>query len=81
MKTFKLKIVFAAFAISCTVFSQETRKVLFLGNSYTQVNNLPQIVANVAVSAGNLLHFNSNRPSGYEYILKNETIFKFKNEN
>ena len=45
--------------------SQETKRVLFLGNSYTGVNNLPQMVANVAQSMGDSLIFDSNTPGGY----------------
>lgn len=39
-------------------------KALFLGNSYTAVNNLPQMVASVALSAGDTLVFQSNVPGG-----------------
>lgn len=45
--------------------AQTTRKVLFLGNSYTNVNNLPQLVHDVALSAGDTLIFDSNMPGGY----------------
>jgi hypothetical protein len=65
MKEFKLKIVFAFFAISCAVFSQETRKVLFLGNSYTYANELPQIVAALATNTGDVLIHDSNSIGGY----------------
>lgn len=37
---------------------------LFLGNSYTAVNNLPQMTASVALSAGDTLLFQSNTPGG-----------------
>jgi hypothetical protein len=47
--------------------SQETKRVLFLGNSYTGVNNLPQMVANVAQSMGDSLIFDSNTPGGYTF--------------
>lgn len=39
-------------------------KVLFLGNSYTAYNNLPQMTASVALSAGDTLVFQSNVPGG-----------------
>jgi hypothetical protein len=48
--------------------AQITRHVLFLGNSYTGVNNLPQLVHDVALSAGNTLIFDSNTPGGYALI-------------
>ncbi len=41
------------------------RKVLFLGNSYTYVNNLPGITAALAHSSGDSLYFESNSPGGY----------------
>src|SRR5687768_8568222 len=43
----------------------QTRKVLFLGNSYTGVNNLPQLVHDAALSAGDTLIFDNNTPGGY----------------
>ncbi len=42
-----------------------SKKVLFLGNSYTGVNNLPQMVSDVAISVGDTLHFDSNTPGGH----------------
>jgi len=48
--------------------AQINYKVLFLGNSYTGVNNLPQIVHDVALSAGDTLVFDSYTPGGYQLI-------------
>jgi hypothetical protein len=39
---------------------------LFLGNSYTSFNNLPQMVHDVALSAGDTLVFDSYSPGGYQ---------------
>ena len=36
-------------------FSQESNSVLFIGNSYTAVNNLPEMVKLAATSAGDEL--------------------------
>jgi PKD repeat protein len=47
------------------VKAQLSYRVLFLGNSYTGVNNLPQMVHDVALSAGDTLVFDSNTPGGY----------------
>lgn len=58
---FLICLSLSSFGIS----QNQTKKVLFLGNSYTQVNNLPQLVANVANSTGNTLLFDSNTPGGY----------------
>ena len=55
----------------CLLFSgvqskaQQKRNVLFLGNSYTAVNNLPQLVHDVAISTGDTLIFDSNMPGGF----------------
>lgn len=45
--------------------AQTTRRVLFLGNSYTGTNNLPQLLRDVALSAGDTLIIDSNTPGGY----------------
>lgn len=45
--------------------AQLVRKVLFLGNSYTGVNNLPQLVKDAALSAGDTLVIDSYTPGGY----------------
>lgn len=42
----------------------QSKKVLFLGNSYTGVNNLPKLVYDVALSAGDTLIYDSNTPGG-----------------
>lgn len=52
--------------LSChQLVAQTTRKVLFLGNSYTSVNNLPQLIGNAAQSAGDNLIYDSYTPGGY----------------
>lgn len=62
-----IKLILIAVIIFTTnnLFSQITKKVLFLGNSYTAVNNLPQLIADVASSTGDSLIFDSNTPGGY----------------
>src|SRR5690606_26633068 len=47
--------------------AQNSRNVLFLGNSYTAVNNLPQMLADMAASTGDTLIFDSNTPGGYTF--------------
>ncbi|MBP5649798.1 MAG: T9SS type A sorting domain-containing protein [Bacteroidales bacterium] len=39
-------------------------KVLFIGNSYTDVNNLPQLIASIAEAEGDTLVFSANLPGG-----------------
>ncbi len=47
------------------VNAQTTKKVLFLGNSYTQYNNLPSLVAQSATSTNDVLIHDSNLIGGY----------------
>lgn len=56
------------FITASNVNAQITHKVLFLGNSYTGVNNLPQIIHDVALSVGDTLVFDSYTPGGYQLI-------------
>lgn len=65
MKSYLLLIVipFAIFGQS----NSKKLKVLFLGNSYTYVNNLPQMVADIASSMGDTLLFDSNCPGGHTF--------------
>ena len=46
------------------VYAQETIRVFFVGNSYTAYNSLPQLIADVAQSAGDTLIFASNLMGG-----------------
>jgi len=48
--------------------AQQT-KVLFLGNSYTAANNLPQLVYDLALSGGDTIIYDSNTPGGYTFEL------------
>jgi hypothetical protein len=58
------------FLLVCSLaFGQsQTKKVLFLGNSYTYVNNLPQMIVDVANSTGDVLIFDNNTIGGYKLI-------------
>jgi hypothetical protein len=63
MKHFKLIVLIILSAI--TFGQAQTKSVLFLGNSYTYVNNLPQMLSDVANSTGDTVLFDSNTPGGY----------------
>ena len=45
--------------------AQEKKSALFLGNSYTAANNLPNKVAKLAESLGDTLIYDSNTPGGH----------------
>lgn len=55
--------------------AQTTKRGLFLGNSYTNFNNLPALVNSVANPKGDTLIHDSNTPGGYwlEYHATNAT--------
>jgi hypothetical protein len=66
MRTIHKKSVLGIFILcSITLFGQQTKRVLFLGNSYTYVNDLPQLLADIANSTGKTLIFDMNAPGGY----------------
>lgn len=64
----KLLSLFLLLLISIAGNSQ-TKKVLFVGNSYTYVNNLPQTLADLALSLGDSVQFDSSAPGGYTFQL------------
>jgi len=61
-------ILFVLALLSHSVAQQnKTLKVLFLGNSYTYVNNLPQLIKDIALANGDTLLFDSNCPGGHTF--------------
>jgi len=60
-----LQLIFSLLVFSGSLFGQITKHVLFLGNSYTDVNSLPTIIANLAQSTGDSLVYSQNTPGGY----------------
>ncbi len=57
-------VMLSLISVTKKVNSQPVR-VLFLGNSYTAANNLPELVANLASSGGYSIFVNKNTPGGY----------------
>ena len=57
-------ILFLSLAVNTFCHSQTTYNVLFVGNSYTEVNDLPGMVAQIASSMGDELNYQSNTPGG-----------------
>jgi hypothetical protein len=66
--TFRLSLFFALVFLASALQSQSL-KVLFLGNSYTNANNLPSLIASLASAAGDTLQWDWNTPGGYTYQL------------
>ena len=64
-KTRKLLLLTWVLALWMPIgLAQEHPRVLFVGNSYTQANNLPQMVADIAQSMGEGIEYRSNTPGG-----------------
>ncbi len=61
MKNILFSLVFCLAPLS--LFTQN-KQVLFLGNSYTGVNNLPQIIQDLALSAGDSMTYEAHTPGG-----------------
>lgn len=65
----KKQILLSIFLLTllASVFAQTSKRVLFLGNSYTSVNNLPQMITDLAASAGDNVEIDSNTPGGQTF--------------
>ena len=51
------------------IVAQDVPHVLFIGNSYTEANNLPDMVQQVARSAGKDITYASNTPGGCTFSM------------
>lgn len=54
-------------SIVLTQLYSQTTRVLFVGNSYTAANNLPQTFYNLALSLGDTVYHDNNAPGGYTF--------------
>lgn len=72
MKRFLTLLLLAA-VLTCG--AQSTKKVLFIGNSYTYVNDLPGTVRTLALGCGDTLNFEQSTPGGctFQNHLSNAT--------
>ncbi len=81
------KILLSLWLILTTLASysqNDTLSVLFLGNSYTGVNNLPQITQNLASGASKTLIIDNNTPGGHsleQHSLNPASLNKIKLRN
>ena len=67
MRGLKGIILIFSLLLPFALSAQEAKHVLFVGNSYTEVNNLPRMVADVAASMGDVLAYGSNTPGGFTF--------------
>jgi len=72
MKTFIYSlacvVVYGIYASSFAQNNSVVKEVLFLGNSYTNYNNLPNMVSQLANSTGDTLLFDANTPGGHRMM-------------
>jgi PKD repeat protein len=61
----KKLFLFAVLIHGLNITSAQTTRVLFIGNSYTYVNDLPQLFHDIALSKGDTVIFDSYTPGGY----------------
>ena len=54
-------------SVSATNAQNSLKRALFLGNSYTYYNTLPQLTAQIAANQQDTLLFDSNTPGGYKF--------------
>jgi hypothetical protein len=64
-----MKLILLAFAFLTVnlTFSQISKNVLFIGNSYTYYNNMPSMLAQMAASTGDNITFDSSTPGGFTF--------------
>jgi hypothetical protein len=65
-----MKKISALLCFLTMVFSAQagdTLRVLFLGNSYTDVNNLPDVISKIAHASGDSVYYKVNAPGGYTF--------------
>ena len=60
-----LFILLAVCALVSSSQAQDTTRVLFLGNSYTYYNDLPQLLTDLAADMGHVVETAANTPGGY----------------
>lgn len=65
MKTVEIRfLLFCLLFLNINIVKSDSLKVLFLGNSHTFSNNVPQLVASLALSLGDTLIYEYNTPGG-----------------
>lgn len=60
----KIKITLTFLLFTCLLWAQETKNVFFIGNSYTGTGNIPELIKQVANSAGDVLLYQAHTPGG-----------------
>ena len=69
-----MKRLFFFFFYTPTILLSQSLDVLFIGNSYTYANNMPQMVSEIALSFGDTLNFESSTPGGATFNVHSTNI-------
>ena len=78
----KKGILISAF-LPLLILAQQKKEVLFIGNSYTYVNDLPNLVKQIALSFGDTLIHDSSTPGGANFnthITNTQTLNKINQQ-
>lgn len=67
MKTLYTGLFLVLLQIAAIAQIQKKTKVLFIGNSYTYVNNLPQVLSDLALSLGEKVQYGVSVPGGHTF--------------
>ena len=82
MKSCKIYLILILFFFfSFNNLKADTTKVLFIGNSYTYVNDLPSLFKNLSYSGGKIVFTDISAPGGYsfeDHVNNTETTSKIK---
>jgi len=62
------KLMLAIFIIATSNLKAQPKKILFVGNSYVYVNNLPLVLYNLALSNGDTIIYDSSAPGGHTFL-------------
>lgn len=80
----KLLLLTIAILLFKTSFSQEEIRVLFLGNSYTYVNDLPKMIEDIATSENKVFTHESVTPGGctlFQHVESQTSLSKIRQGN
>lgn len=67
MRKVFLLLSLSVFSVFC-LYAQDTKNVLFIGNSYTHVNDLPRLVKDLSHSMGEAIYCESITPGGARFM-------------
>jgi hypothetical protein len=65
---FYITLFMAVFSGMCQAHAGKKLKVLFIGNSYTYVNDMPQMVADIAAAMGDTVVWDMEAPGGALFL-------------